>query len=87
MVMGVNLYNKYQVTNIEYDSDGEELDIADSFIFYVRADREQEVLDDGGLVDRVSDETGWLILDCAINKLDDGQNTQLDTDELIIKLD
>ena len=52
-------YFQVKIFNINYDTDGEELDLPKNILVWVREDLLEEVLDGDELGDLISDETGF----------------------------
>lgn len=55
-------YTKLVALNIDYDTDGEKLDLPEKMVFYVHSDLVDDIIDESSeITDMITDETGFLV--------------------------
>lgn len=81
--MKKNAYRKYEITDVTYSFDGIEEDLNNDFVFYLKKDKKESIIEDGLIHDRISDDTGWLILEYSINECDE-EDVMVESEKLIL---
>ena len=65
---------QYKVTNVEWETDGEDVDLPQSFV--IELDDECNPRDE--MADAISDKYGWLINGCSYELVEDPVTAQLE---------
>ena len=75
----MNKYFRVKIFDIKYDTDGEEIDLPQEILVWVREDCLDSSLDDDLLGDLISDETGFCHLGYKVESTD--TTIESDTDQ------